>query len=345
MNSFFCPDISGLRRFLAEGRVLVEPVQDADGVVRWADSSPEQPWQNHDGVPLSSLKPYFFADRETVFVFDGFHFRSRLPEVPLRVFWGVKACDAAALAVQDRFFAEDALYQSRRQSALIVAVDCVSPCRGGFCPLTRSGPMVQAGADVVLTPVGQGWQAAGMTDQGLAVLNDFAGWVKTHHGDTIAPTPLDPEAAAKTRQDLEAACVAAFGNLDVLTTGLTRLQSGAVLAEEWETLAIQCLSCSGCVNLCPSCSCFTTHDVAHPEGTVRERVWDACLYEGFQREASGHHPSPTPGARTARYWFHKFSPEFIPQQGRLGCTGCGRCDAVCPGVIGAKAVLTRIGAC
>ena len=113
----------------------------------------------------------------------------------------------------------------------------------------------------------------------------------------------------------------------------------------WETLAIQCLSCSGCVNLCPSCSCFTTFDVGQPQGIVRERVWDACLYDGFQREASGHHPSPTPGARTARYWFHKFSPHFIPQQGRLGCTGCGRCDAVCPGVIGAKAVLTRAGAC
>ena len=116
-------------------------------------------------------------------------------------------------------------------------------------------------------------------------------------------------------------------------------------AEMWETLAIQCLSCSGCVNLCPSCSCFTTFDVGQPQGIVRERVWDACLYDGFQREASGHHPSPTPGARTARYWFHKFSPHFIPQQGRLGCTGCGRCDAVCPGVIGAKAVLTRAGAC
>lgn len=338
MKTVLIDRLADFRAFIAADRVLIEPVREADGVVRWAESFPQRDWENFDGVPLSSLKPFFFAERETVFVFDGTHFRSRLPEVPPRVFFGVKACDAAALAVQDRFFADDALYQARRATALVVAVDCATPCAGGFCPLTDAGPLVREGADLVLTPLASGWLVMAMTALGEEGLNAF---------QSSAPDvrTLETEVAVQTRQALGDACTAAFGDLSALAAGLARIQGGEVAVETWETLAVQCLSCSGCVNLCPSCSCFTTFDVGQPQGIVRERVWDACLYDGFQREASGHHPSPTPGARTARYWFHKFSPHFIPQQGRLGCTGCGRCDAVCPGVIGAKAVLTRIGAC
>lgn len=338
MKTVFIDSLTDFRLFIAADRIMIEPVREADGVVRWAESSPDQDWQTLEGVPLSSLKPYFFAERETVFVFDGTHFRSRLPEVPPRVFFGVKACDAAALAVQDRFFAEDALYQARRKSALVVAVDCASPCTGGFCPLTDAGPLVREGADLVLTPVPAGWHLAALTNLGETVLTAFQAATQTVR-------MLEADSAEQTRQAIGDTCSAAFGDLSALAAGLARIEAGGVTAEMWETLAIQCLSCSGCVNLCPSCSCFTTFDVGQPQGIVRERVWDACLYDGFQREASGHHPSPTPGARTARYWLHKFSPHFIPQQGRLGCTGCGRCDAVCPGVIGAKAVLTRAGAC
>lgn len=343
MNSLGLRDLTALRRFVAGGRTLIEPVCEADGVLRWAESSPETGWQPSDGVPLTSLKPYFFAERETVFTFDGTHFRSRLPEVPPRVFFGVKACDAAALAVQDRFFAEDVFYQTRRRNALIVAVDCAAPCAGGFCPLTDSGPLVREGADLILTPVADGWLAAAATPAGEEVLDAFLRQMENEGGEAVLL--LDPAQAAQDRQAVVEGCLAAFPSLQTLEAGLARIQQGAVPDEQWEQLAIQCLACSGCVNLCPSCSCFTTHDTGQPQGIVRERVWDACLYEGFQREASGHHPSPTPGSRTARYWFHKFSPAFLPQQGRLGCTGCGRCDAVCPGVIGAKAVLRRAGTC
>jgi sulfhydrogenase subunit beta (sulfur reductase) len=338
--------IDAFRQFVTADRTLIEPVRHDDGVLRWTESSVDQTWSNIDGVPLSSLKPYFFPERQSVFVFDGAQFRSCIPTVPPRVFFGIKACDAAALAIQDRFFADDEFYQARRQSALIVAVDCIKPCSGGFCPLTQSGPLVQAGADLVLTPYEENWLLHAMTPKGEIIIAEFQASI-AGQSSTRQDQPCNITAEVKPdlqaiRKTLGEACSAAFGNLDELARGLSQLQSGTIAAAEWETLAIQCLSCSGCVNLCPSCSCFTTFDTPHPEGIVREQVWDACLYDGFQREASGHNPSLTPGARTARYWFHKFSAEFIPQQGRLGCTGCGRCDAVCPGVIGAKTVLTRI---
>ena len=96
---------------------LHEPRFEPDGVLRWIEAAVEDAFQWTDGVPLTSLKPFFFAERETVFVFDGQQFRSQLPSVPKRVFFGVKACDAAALAVQDRFFCRRQLLSSPKTSS------------------------------------------------------------------------------------------------------------------------------------------------------------------------------------------------------------------------------------
>ena len=300
-HSFYLADLQPLRQHLAQWGQLHEPRFEPDGVLRWIEAAVEDAFQWTDGVPLTSLKPFFFAERETVFMFDGQQFRSQLPSVPKRVFFGV------------------------------VAVDCRHPCAKGFCPLTQSGPCVREGADIVLTPAPHGWYLQVATEQGQTALA----------GLSLAAS--DDMTVNQHRQATEQQCLAEFADLSTLATGMSRLQAGQVTAQEWEMLAVQCLSCSGCVNLCPTCSCFTTFDVTHTDKTVvRERVWDSCLYDGFQREASDHNPTATAGARTARYWFHKFSPAFIPTQGRLGCTGCGRCDGVCPTVIGARSVLTRL---
>jgi hypothetical protein len=76
----------------------------------------------------------------------------------------------------------------------------------------------------------------------------------------------------------------------------------------------------------------------------RLREWDSCLLDGFQREASGHHPSPHAGDRVRRFWTHKLERAFATELGRLGCVGCGRCDVTCPGSIGALRVLGILGA-
>jgi hypothetical protein len=100
--------------------------------------------------------------------------------------------------------------------------------------------------------------------------------------------------------------------------------------------------------LCPTCSCYATYDrpLAPDDDDSpayqRERCWDSCLYEGFQREASGHNPSLSAGQRIERFWYHKFSNDFLPDFGRYGCVGCGRCEQTCIGVIGVHAVMRRL---
>ena len=96
--------------------------------------------------------------------------------------------------------------------------------------------------------------------------------------------------------------------------------------------------------LCPICTCFTIEDEVQEDGGVRRRLLDSRLLEGFQHEASAHNPSPRPGDRERRFWTHELGASFTRRMERPGCVGCGRCDVTCPGSIGARAVLGRLGA-
>ena len=70
--------------------------------------------------------------------------------------------------------------------------------------------------------------------------------------------------------------------------------------------------------------------------------WDACLYEGFTREASGHNPRAAKAERLKRRFFHKMSYQYMEVMGRHGCVGCGRCVATCMGGLDISTLLARI---
>ncbi|MEW6270020.1 MAG: 4Fe-4S dicluster domain-containing protein [Thermodesulfobacteriota bacterium] len=84
-------------------------------------------------------------------------------------------------------------------------------------------------------------------------------------------------------------------------------------------------------------------DAALPLEGVKPFFFPRVELEGFQREASGHHPAPRAGDRVRRFWTHKLGAELAREAGRLGCVGCGRCDVTCPGSIGAHRVLGALG--
>jgi formate hydrogenlyase subunit 6/NADH:ubiquinone oxidoreductase subunit I len=285
-------------------------------------------------LPLSSPKSFFFAERETLFRFDGRNFIETLPEVEPQALIGVRSCDLCAIRYQDQFFKEDPYYQERRKATLLVGLDCAEPCDGGFCPTVDAGPFVREGmADLILQRHGEGWLLITASEKGDASIE----------GLSLHPAP-DNWQSQRAEQEHDVAV--RFPNAEHIETGIQYINSGEVAEETWAAMGLQCLSCSGCTSLCPSCSCFATFE--HPtedaaKGFERERCWDSCLYEAFQREASGHNPSTKAGARVERFWFHKFSDDYVAEFGRYGCVGCGRCERICPGVIGVHSVMKRIG--
>jgi ferredoxin len=125
--------------------------------------------------------------------------------------------------------------------------------------------------------------------------------------------------------------------------GIKRISLDRIPHESWERWAGDCQGCGGCCYLCPTCSCFTVRDAWRARDAYsRERTWDACLYEGFTREASGHNPRRAKSERFKRRFFHKMSYQYVEIMGRHGCVGCGRCVAACMGGLDISSLLSRI---
>jgi len=277
------------------------------------------------------LNPFFFAERENVFSFDGEVFRETIPEVEPFVVFGVHSCDLTGIAYQDKFFKEDPYYQARRKKALLVGIDCSSPCKQGFCIAVDAGPAVKTEcADLILhlTDAGE-WLLLVCTNTGRQAVEGMS---------LLSAKESDQELRSKQI----GRCESEFGDLAYMNEGIRRLVDDSVPSLFWNEVGVQCLSCSGCTNLCPTCTCYGTRYLSSEYGSYQQRFWDSCLYEAFQREASQHNPTEQAGARLHRFWSHKFSRDTVNQFGRYGCVGCGRCEITCPGVIGAHSIMQRI---
>lgn len=329
--------VDRVRASLATTRVLIEPVHGPGGP-EWKAVDGRAPYAWIAELPIAGVKRFFLPEREPLVRWRGEdHVEATLPDPAPFALFGLRACDLAALAYQDRFFADDPYYGRRRAAALLVAVNCLAPCAGGFCHDVGAGPFAHGIFDLALTPLADGRVVAESGSVAGAEALQRAG---------VPLAPLD----APGRDALvasERAAVAAFPARPFVARAIARVNAEAdvspIADHEWQALGPACFACTGCTNLCPTCSCFAVTDERRPDGGERVRSWDSCLLEGFQREASGHHPAPRAGDRVRRFWTHKLDEAFVTACGRLGCVGCGRCDVTCPGSIGALRVMGRLG--
>jgi ferredoxin len=131
--------------------------------------------------------------------------------------------------------------------------------------------------------------------------------------------------------------------------------------EIYERIAQRCIYCGGCLYVCPTCTCFnvfdetvgwaSAHQIQEQIPTlsgesksgdgIRCRNWDACVFEGYTREASGHNPRHEKWLRTSRRYEHKLKYDYLTT-GRSGCVGCGRCLSSCPVNIGISQVIEEV---
>jgi NAD(P)H-flavin reductase/ferredoxin len=254
-------------------------------------------------------------------------------EPPRLAFVGVRACELAALKIQDRAMRAgplgDADHAARADAALVVAVECATAASTCFCTSMGSGPEVDGGADIVLSELDEGFVVRAATDAGAAI-------VERLELRTADPPEVDRAAA-------QVAAVRAMIGDPVPAEGLPERLRAALDHPRWAEVAERCLACANCTLVCPTCFCTSVavaSDLDGVDGTTA-RTWDSCFSLGFGRVAGDANFRPKVKDRYRQWLTHKFST-WWDQFGSTGCVGCGRCIAWCPVGIDIRAELMAI---
>ncbi len=273
-----------------------------------------------------SAKQHLFPPTETVFTVE-----SGSPDrfVPAdhsqqrSAFIGLRPCDVAAVAVQDRVFLSgpyvDPAYAARRDTSLVIAVNCTRSVSSCFCTSMGSGPRAENGFDLALTEILE------PTHQFLVEVGSEAGANLLDRLPTTAPS-TDIEKAAEAAVG---ACATSMAkHLD--TNGIKELLYANLDHPRWDKVAERCLTCGNCTLACPTCFCSTPVDTSSLDGATaeRSRVWASCF--SLDYSYMGGHPVRLRGASRYRQWMTHKLATWIDQFGSSGCVGCGRCITWCP---------------
>lgn len=275
-----------------------------------------------------SLKHFLYPSRRLLWRAHGgssdFQVETPAPDPPRYAFIGVRACDLAGVAMQDKIFLEsgyvDPEYQARRERCLIVAVHCTAPGNACFCASTDTGPRARSGFDIALTEMiderGHYFVAETGSEAGAEIMAE------------IPAREAAPEESASAGARVEEAAGKMGRRLD--TKGLRELLMDNLEHPRWDAMEERCLACANCTMVCPTCFCSTVEDVTSLDGGTAERwrVWDSCFTMDFSYIHGGS-VRKTAAARYRQWITHKLA-SWHDQFGASGCVGCGRCIAWCP---------------
>jgi len=243
---------------------------------------------------------------------------------PTRVFLGVRACELAAIKVQDRVLLadryRDPIYEARRSGAFLIAMQCTQSAATCFCSSMGTGPAVSEGADLILTELlglgGHRFLVRAGSDRGAKVLTELR---------TTPATDADVDQAGTAVKTAASSQVRSIDN-----NGIRELLYQNFEHPRWDNVAARCLTCANCTMVCPTCFCTTVEDVSDVTGKHAERwrKWDSCFTQTFSYIHGGSVRTSSK-ARYRQWMTHKLAA-WHDQFGTSGCVGCGRCITWCP---------------
>jgi ferredoxin len=242
---------------------------------------------------------------------------------PRYAFFGVRPCELAAIAIQDRVFLggpqKDPIYAARRQASVLIAVNCTRPGGTCFCASLGTGPRADGGFDLALTELTSAERvllAEVGSPRGAALL------------EKVPHRRADEEQVASADTLLRAAASRMGRTLE--TVGLEERLHARYDDAAWDAVGQRCLACTNCTQVCPTCFCTSVEDVTDLSGrqAERRRRWDSCFTLDFSYIHGGS-VRTSAGARYRQWLTHKLLT-WHDQFGTSGCVGCGRCITWCP---------------
>lgn len=275
-----------------------------------------------------SWKGQFYPQRSTLFSVTEVEGSWRL--VPAEIahtrhaLVGVRACELAAIGIQDRVFLgpehPDRIYASARSETFIVGVNCGVAGGSCFCASMGTGPKCGPGYDVVVTEILDAdrhhFVLQAGSEKGEAILGQ------------LPLRPVTDRDLADVDEVLERTVSGMKRSMD--TTDIRSLLLENPEHPRWDRVAERCLACANCTLVCPTCFCSTVEDSVTLDGeqATRSRRWDSC----FTFDFSALHGTPVRRSTRSRYrqWMTHKLASWYDQFGSSGCVGCGRCITWCP---------------
>ena len=277
-----------------------------------------------DFIPAAqSWKQFLFPSRHLLFnAYKQGHWQIETNDAPAPRYAliGVRACELAAIGVQDRVFMRtdftDPVYHARREGLFILAVNCLHPNATCFCVSMGTGPRHKAGFDLCLTELDDLFLVEIGSELGLSYLTRRTYGLPSAFVQTAANQAIE-QAVGQMGRTMD-------------TSDLPELLIENLETDRWNQVAKRCLSCANCTQVCPPCFCWDATDQVDLLGknTRRERVWDSC-FNPFYSTVFGGHTRPNIRSRYRQWLTHKVAT-WKGQFGVLGCVGCGRCITWCP---------------
>lgn len=337
MKTIMKQNIKELLREWAKDYTVFAPTKTTRGDCIF-DSFQEDSFTLDYGKPPLPPKSVFLPHSEVIFQVENNTFR----EVVIAegtILFGIRSCDmmgllqCASFMTRDR---EDIYYSAKKEKALTVVMACPGPQNETcFCTTTLSGPVAHTGFDVLLYDIGDMCIAEPGSQKGDKLLS------------SELLVDMDDKAAKEKIKMFRQKAAESVPLVHDVNEAMKKLKDGSADEGVWDYFGRKCIVCGGCTFVCPTCTCFNVYDHEWASGSgIRARAWDACLYGGFTREASGHNPRSTQASRLKRRHEHKFLyyNETDIQGSLSGCVGCGRCSDYCPVHIGALEVVKEIAA-
>lgn len=289
---------------------------------------------------VEPLKSCFFAVDEVV---SSYFDDKTVPEPKQLTIIGARGCDLEALEVEDRVFGEgdfkDASYLKRRENCFIIGADCTGCGATCFCTLVGGKPWPLQRYDLNLTPVEGGYVVEIGSDKGKRFVEDnrslFTTASETGQQAKVASRQHVLERLAQVNDGFKF-------KRDIFESHRMNLENPA-----WKELTKDCVECSSCNLVCPSCTCFLLTDARY-EGRgmgdgeyERHKVWDACLKSGYQKVAGGSNPRGKLSQRLQNRYHCKMDYSYA-RLGRYTCVGCGRCIDGCAGNIDMRKIFAEL---
>lgn len=320
---------------LRDGAVVYAPLRDVGQLPHgWCDAQAPGSYRLEQrdsprcfawAVGPQALKPLVFVPREALWSSErtaagALRFAEAEVGAEPTAVLGVRACDLAALDLQDRHFLDgtypDPAYRARRESLFLVAVHCTHPADTCFCASTGDGPRADSGFDVALHELDDGFVVSSASEAGRAL----CGVLPLQPWDEARSSAAEAEVDAAARKQRRT-----LPGRDLRAPLMARLEH-----PRWAEVAERCLSCGNCTAVCPTCFCHGEVEAPSVDGlrSTHYRQWDSCFTDGHSR-LSGFVVRPDTRTRYRQWLVHKLAA-WHDQYGRSGCVGCGRCITWCP---------------